>query len=80
MENVTNIEAFKHKANAPDEEQTYVDEGGVKWFKYGVDYKDQRGARMSFYIWATSLEDANERLESIKANACVYGQIISENE
>jgi hypothetical protein len=79
MSNVTSLDAHKTKLNAPDADQVYVDDDGVKWFKFGVDYTDQRARTMSFPIWATSLEDAQERLSLIKDNSRIYGQIICDN-
>lgn len=59
----------------PDSEQTYTDDNGVKWFKYGVEYTDQRGRTMTFHIWAMSFADAERRLNQIANNGRVYGQI-----
>lgn len=62
----------------PDSEQTYTDANGVKWFKYGVEYTDQRGRTMSFELWAKSFADADRRLEQIANNGRVSGQIYSQ--
>lgn len=62
----------------PDSEQTYTDANGVKWFKYGVEYTDQRGRTMSFHIWAMSFADADRRLNQIANTGRVYGQIYCE--
>lgn len=80
MSNVLDLNARLAKANAPDSNQTYVDGDGVTWLKFGVEYKDQRGRTMTFDIWATSSEDAGERLQLIKENGKVYGQILHESE
>ncbi|AAN55685.1 Mu phage uncharacterized protein [Shewanella oneidensis MR-1] len=62
-------------SDEPDSEQTYTDDNGVKWFKYGVEYTDQRGRTMTFDIWALSFADADRHLNQIANNGRVYGQI-----
>lgn len=77
--NITSLAAYRDKKNGPDADLVCVDDGGVEWFTYGVDYKDKDGKRLSFHIWATSMSDAKERVAAIKDNAALYGQILADN-
>jgi len=77
--NVTSISDFSAKKNAPDPQCTFIDDDNITWFEYTYSYKDERQRKMSFTLWATSVNDAKERLASLKANAQLDGQLISKD-
>ena len=61
----------------------YVDEAGVSWFKFACHYtfENEKGMlRWCFDIWATSWEDAEARLNALKATAVIDGPICEEIE
>lgn len=55
----------------------YTDDKGITWLPFTIEYKhpidDQK---FSFTIWAVDLADAIERLEYIRENAFVSGQLL----
>ncbi len=79
FDNVVDLTARRDKLNGPDADLVYMDDDGVLWYKYGVEYKDQRGKTMTFHLWAQSFDDAKARLQLLGENGWVYGQIISDN-
>jgi hypothetical protein len=55
---------------------TYIDEKGHKWNEFTVSYHHELdNQNFSFTIWAIDIADAIERLEMIKANGKVDGQL-----
>jgi hypothetical protein len=58
---------------------TYIDEKGRTWNKFTISYKHEiDDMTFSFQIWAIDYADAVERLEMIKANGKVDGQLVGE--
>ena len=56
---------------------TYIDEKGRTWNKFTVSYTHELDNQsFSFSIWAIDIADAIERLEMIKANGKVDGQLV----
>jgi hypothetical protein len=76
MSDIIDFTKEHDKRHGPDSEHVYIDGAGVKWFKFSCTYKSLTD--MSFYIWATSFEDAEDRLEKIKNTAVVDGQVYAE--
>ena len=64
--------------NKPDENHTYTDENGVRWFEFLCSYFDDNEKQFSFSIWAMSHTDAEERLCFITKNSKVDGQLYAE--
>ncbi|QDV34987.1 hypothetical protein [Tautonia plasticadhaerens] len=64
-----------------DADCVFTDGYGVRWFKYEFKYPHRRPegslADFAFDIWATSDQDAAERLASIKASAKIQGRIVT---
>lgn len=54
-----------------------VDDDGVEWFVFLVDYEHD-GKQMTYRIWATSWEDAENRLASIAKRSTVVGRLLEE--
>lgn len=65
------------KRNGADSEHVYVDADGVKWFKYLCDYEHNK-KKLSFFIWATSLDDADDKLYAIIDSGEIVGQVLHE--
>lgn len=59
-----------------DDLMVYTDEYGDKWFMYSIEYKDADNKTFTFSIWARSFEDAENRLQCVKNNGNVCGEII----
>jgi hypothetical protein len=56
---------------------TFIDEKGRTWNEFTVSYRHELDdVTFSFTIWAIDIADAIERLEMIKANGVVDGQLI----
>lgn len=55
---------------------TYTDAHGTVWNIYDVTYRDRRGALMSIHLWATSQDDAVDRLAALAATGVVDGQVL----
>jgi hypothetical protein len=56
---------------------TYIDEKGRTWNEFTISYRHELdNMTFSFKIWAIDMADAIERLEMIKANGVVDGEII----
>lgn len=64
-------------ANNPNKEHTYIDEFGLTWFEFTCSYKYE-GVDFVFSIWATSKENASDRIVELKRSALVDGQILAE--
>ena len=75
MPKITDINEYRKKRESPAPQYVYVDEDGVTWYQFGCSYIDDRGAEMTFGIWALDAEDAERRMTTIKRGATVYGQI-----
>lgn len=74
---MSNIVDIRDKLNPPDAACIWKDQNGENWFKYSVRYLiDDRV--FSFSIWAQSMKDAQERLDLLKTNAEIEGQIFGE--
>lgn len=72
---VIDFQSEHEKRHGPDAEHVYIDPAtGKKWFKFAVDYKDG-GREFSFHIWAYDIEDAKRRLQLIRDNATICGQL-----
>jgi hypothetical protein len=69
-----NVVQFPDK-NAPDSDHVFVDDQGETWYRFTCSYVDYRRARMVFDIWALSQADAENRMEYLKSNAVVDGQV-----
>lgn len=74
---VLSFSEAREKREGPDAEFVVRDEMGVKWFTYGVRYRDG-DAEFSFRIFARDFEDAERRLKLIASSGQVYGQIMTE--
>lgn len=58
---------------------TFTDDKGHKWNEFTLSYTHELDNQtFSFSIWAIDIADAIERLEMIKANARVDGQLVEE--
>jgi hypothetical protein len=56
---------------------TYIDEKGHKWNEFTISYRHEiDDMTFTFTIWAIDFADAIERLEMIKANGKVDGQLV----
>jgi hypothetical protein len=56
---------------------TYIDNRGRTWHPFTVSYTHELDDQtFSFTIWAIDIADAIERLDMIKANGVVDGQLI----
>ena len=64
------------KLNGPDADCVWTDMNGIKWYKFDCSYDFEKP--YSFTIWATSMENAKERLSAIQSNGRVDGQVLSE--
>lgn len=50
--------------------------GDAIWYRYTCSYRHQ-GGEFTFDIWALSLTDAEARMQSLRGNATVDGQVHS---
>ena len=60
---------------------TYTDESNVTWFKFACSYtvETESGPKLwCFDIWATSWDDAEARMKSLKETAVIDGPICEE--
>lgn len=81
-EGVTDLSAERQKREEqPDSEFRRVDDQGVEWFCFVVDFLVPQalgGGSWSFRIWARDFKDAQARVEAIKATATLGGQLYAE--
>lgn len=75
----TDINEYRKRLVQSEEQAAgWVDEEGVLWNRYIVDYTDARGTVMSMYVYATSEEDAADRLKAIAETGEVTGVLLEE--
>lgn len=70
---------INHLLNGPDKENIYQDDEGVIWYKFSCSYP-YGDKEYSFGIWARDQDDADKRMDVIRAMAKVDGMILSEVE
>lgn len=58
----------------PDAPHRYIDEEGVEWFQFCVDFEFD-GSGWGFEIWAKDFADAEARVASLRENAKLGGQL-----
>lgn len=75
---ITDINKYRKNRNLPDAEFVFVDANGVTWYRFTAIYTDNKGSEMSFGFWALNHDDAKERLNAIKNNAFIFGQVYAE--
>lgn len=61
----------------PDADQIIRDDAGVKWMRYAVDWSYQ-DRTYTTHLWAISAVDAELRLQALRSNAVVVGQVYCE--
>jgi hypothetical protein len=71
---IVSLSAERERRDGPDPEHACFGPDGVKWFEFGVDF-DDGDSTFSFTIWAKDWEDAERRVELIRTNARVVGQL-----
>lgn len=76
----TDLNQYRERRAASDisPDLTYVDDDGIPWYQYAVEYTDARGARMEVTLWATSFEDAEQRLTAMRDTGSVVGVLCAE--
>jgi len=74
---IIDISAEREKKNGPDIKHVYIDASGVKWFEYACEF-NFGNKEYAFNLWATSIDDCEERLDAIKKSGAVSGQILCE--
>jgi hypothetical protein len=75
------IEFPKPEPDKPDDDCVSIiatDDKPVKWFKYSVSFDAPDGSRYAFNIWAMSRDDADARVEAIRASAKLDGQVFAQ--
>lgn len=79
MNNPTDINEYRKRLASEDELKAgFVDSKGVLWNRYLVDYMDDNQKTMGVEIWATSFEDAQDRIQAVGANGYVVGVLLEE--
>lgn len=73
--NVISIVKNKQKIDKPESQYFHIDQNGVEWFVFTCSYTDEQEKPFGFTFWATSFDDANARLKSLKENAAITGQL-----
>ena len=74
---IIDISAERDKRNGPDAEFVRSDDYGRKMFSFSVEYK-MGDDGWGFTIWAYSMEDAQARVDAIRASGVLLGQVYSE--
>ena len=72
MDNVLDFKP-KHADNS-EIPPVYVGDDGTRWYEYMLTYRFNN-QEYCFEIWATSDEDARQRLNTIKSNVKMAGKI-----
>lgn len=62
--------------NGPDPDCVVRDHDGVEMYRFAVDFRHDDRV-FTFHIFAYSEEDAEDRVNSIRGNAEVFGQIVA---
>jgi hypothetical protein len=54
----------------------HIDHKGTLWYRFMIEFQID-DAEFSFDMWARDMDDANRRLQIIKNNAKLVGQVVS---
>lgn len=71
---IIDLNAERDKRSAPDVEHVRTDQFGRPMFEFLCDYRTD-SASWSLRLWAYSLEDAEARVEAIRASLTCLGQL-----
>jgi hypothetical protein len=76
MTNIIDLSAHRPDPNAPDADCVTTDPQGRDMALFLVCFTHD-GAEVGLHIWAYDFDDAEDRVQSIRSSASVYGQISS---
>jgi hypothetical protein len=70
-----------HRAevNGPDADQLHRDDLGRTWKRFAVDWQCD-GRNYTTHLWAFDEKDAERRLQALRSNAVVVGQVYAERD
>ena len=75
MADVINISAERDRRSLVQPDISFRDDKGTLWYQYVCDYYDG-DQTFTFEIWAESYEDAERRMNLIKKNGVLVGQLV----
>ena len=64
------------REDQPDAAHRYVDEAGVEWFTFLIEWHVD-GEAFTAELWAKDAADAERRFEALKSTGQIQGQIFS---
>lgn len=74
MSDVVDLRAERDRRSGPDVEHRTTDQWGRPMFNFAVDF-EHGGSEWSVYLWAYDFEDAQSRVDALRATATLAGQI-----
>lgn len=75
------IALLTHRAavNGPDADCQHRDDLGRTWKRFAVDWQCD-GRNYTTHLWAFDEKDAERRLQALRSNAVVVGQVYAEGD
>jgi len=77
MTNIIDFQEMLLKKDGVDKSSEYTDDSGVVWGKYTCAFT-HKNIKFAFEIWATSFDDADDKICAIIDNGEVVGRILEE--
>lgn len=74
VDEIISLSAERERRNPPDPEHTMIGRDGIPIFEFGAEFTVD-GRDYCFQLWAKDWADAERRLEALKTNARIAGQL-----
>lgn len=74
---IVDLSKARSDREKPDPECIVKDEFGRPWYAFLVEYDDADGKQFGFQIFALDADDAQRRVDAIRASLRLKGQVFS---